>query len=101
MIDIKNPKPSMLWVFTDEHPDSINDGWMITNPTDPNNWVDLPASYHNGSGVFGYADGHTEIKRWLEASTCVPVRMTSFNGFPSVASRDVKWMIERSSAHPH
>ena len=25
--------PSQLWVFVDEHPDSINDGWNIMNPT--------------------------------------------------------------------
>jgi len=29
MTDIVEPSPSMLWVFVDEHPDSINDGWMI------------------------------------------------------------------------
>src|SRR5439155_20243409 len=25
--DIINPPPTKLWVFVDEHPDSINDGW--------------------------------------------------------------------------
>ena len=25
--DIRRPPPSNLWVFVDEHPDSINDGW--------------------------------------------------------------------------
>ena len=49
------PNPSQLWVFNDEHPDSINDGWEIINPTDLNNWTDwhLPASYHNGACGFG------------------------------------------------
>src|ERR1041385_1430706 len=98
MSDIKNPPPSKLWVFVDEHPDSINDGWTITGVEDPNNWTDLPASYHNGSCGFSFADGHAEIHRWLEASTKVPVKMSQYNGFPAPGSRDIPWMIEHSSA---
>jgi prepilin-type N-terminal cleavage/methylation domain-containing protein/prepilin-type processing-associated H-X9-DG protein len=98
MSDIKNPPPTKLWVFVDEHPDSINDGWTITGVTDPNNWTDLPASYHNGACGFGFADGHAEIKKWLEGSTKVRVTMGQYNGFPAPRSRDIQWMIERSSA---
>jgi prepilin-type N-terminal cleavage/methylation domain-containing protein/prepilin-type processing-associated H-X9-DG protein len=98
MTDIKNPPPTKLWVFVDEHPDSINDGWTITNVEDPNNWTDLPASYHNEACGFGFADGHAEIKRWLEKSTCAPVTKRQFNGWAAPKSRDVQWIIERSSA---
>jgi prepilin-type N-terminal cleavage/methylation domain-containing protein/prepilin-type processing-associated H-X9-DG protein len=99
MTDIKNPFPSKLWVFVDEHPNSINDGWTIMNVTDPNNWTDLPASYHNGACGFGFADGHAEIKKWLEQSTKVPVNPNvQYNGFPARNSRDIQWIIERSSA---
>ena len=98
MTDIKDPPLSKLWVFVDEHPDSINDGWTIMNPTDLNNWTDLPASYHNGACGFGFADGHAEIKRWLEKSSSVPVKMDQYNGFPAPNSRDIKWVIERSTA---
>ena len=96
--DIKAPSPSMLWVFVDEHPDSINDGWTIMNVTDPNNWVDLPASYHNGACGFGFADGHGEIKKWVETTTRQPVKQMQFNGFPAPRSRDIQWIIQRSSA---
>jgi prepilin-type N-terminal cleavage/methylation domain-containing protein/prepilin-type processing-associated H-X9-DG protein len=98
MADIRYPNPSKLWVFVDEHPDSINDGWTIMNVTDPNNWTDLPASYHNGACGFGFADGHGEIKKWQEASTKVKVRMGQYNGFPAPKSRDIQWIVERSSA---
>ena len=98
MADIKAPPPSMLWVFVDEHPDSINDGWTIMNVTDPNNWVDLPASYHNGACGFGFADGHAEIKKWVESSTVVRVKMGQYNGFSAPHSRDIAWINERSSA---
>ncbi len=99
MTDIINPAPANLWVFVDEHPDSINDAWTIMDVTNPNQWVDLPASYHNGACGFGFADGHAEIKKWLEASTRVPVNQRQYNGFVAASgSRDTKWIIERSSA---
>ena len=98
MTDIKFPTPAGLWVFVDEHPDSINDGWTIMNPTDLNSWVDLPASYHNGACGFGFADGHSEIKKWLEGSTKVRVTQRQFNGFSAPKSRDVKWIVDRSTA---
>jgi prepilin-type processing-associated H-X9-DG protein len=99
MTDIQHPAPANLWVFNDEHPDSINDGWEIMNPTDLNNWTDLPANYHNGACGFGFADGHAEIKRWLEQSTKVRVDPShQYNGFPAPNSRDIKWIVERSTA---
>jgi len=96
--EIKKPAPSMLWVFVDEQADSINDGWTIINVTDLNNWLDLPASYHNGACGFSFADGHAEIKTWLDATTKVPVKMQQVNGFPASGGRDLPWIIERSSA---
>ena len=98
MSDIKDPPPSKLWVFVDEHPDSINDGWTIMNVTDPNSWVDLPSSYHCGACGFGFADGHAEIKKWREKSTLVPVLKVGRNGFPAPNSQDIRWIAERSSA---
>lgn len=62
---------SSIYVFLDEHPDSINDGYFIAVPN-TNEWVDLPGSYHNGGGSFSFADGHTEIHRWKCASTIRP-----------------------------
>ena len=85
-------------MMVDEHPDSINDGWMITNVTDPNGWTDLPGSLHDGSCGFNFVDGHSEIKRWLEASTRLPVKQIDFSGMKCPGSRDVAWMIEHSSA---
>jgi prepilin-type N-terminal cleavage/methylation domain-containing protein/prepilin-type processing-associated H-X9-DG protein len=99
MTDIRFPAPVNLWVFNDEHPDSINDGWEIMNPTDLNNWVDLPASYHNGACGFGFADGHAEIKKWLEGSTRVPVNPNQqMNNYPAPNSRDIRWIVDRTTA---
>jgi prepilin-type N-terminal cleavage/methylation domain-containing protein/prepilin-type processing-associated H-X9-DG protein len=96
--DIVRPAPSNLWVFNDEHPDSINDGWEIENPTSTSAWGDLPASYHNKACGFTFADGHSEIHKWLENSTCPPVRY-NYTGWPtSPPYRDVNWMIQHSTA---
>jgi len=95
---IIKPSPANLWVFVDEHPDSINDGWMITNVADPNNWTDLPASYHGRACGLVFADGHSEIHKWKENSTIVRVKKIQYNAFPAPRSRDIHWMIEHSAA---
>ena len=47
--DMTAPSPANLIVFLDEHPDSINDGWWITEvgatlASNPGAWEDLPAN---------------------------------------------------------
>lgn len=66
MSDIQSP--SAIFTFLDEHPDSINDGYFL-NRIAQLEWIDLPASYHNGAASFVFADGHTESHRWLYART--------------------------------
>ena len=67
------PQPAMTWTTIDEHPDSINDGYFINNPT-ASNWQDIPASYHNAACGFSFADGHAEIHKWRSATSVIPVR---------------------------
>jgi prepilin-type N-terminal cleavage/methylation domain-containing protein/prepilin-type processing-associated H-X9-DG protein len=62
--------PSSIFVFLDEHPDSINDGYFLITENDT--WDDLPASYHNGAGSFSFADGHAVIHRWQDSTTVQP-----------------------------
>jgi prepilin-type processing-associated H-X9-DG protein len=70
------PDPSSIFVFLDEHPDSINDGYFLvtydSDYRDGQNWDDLPASYHNGGGSFSFADGHTVIHHWQCPATDQP-----------------------------
>ncbi|HEX3799698.1 MAG TPA: type II secretion system protein [Verrucomicrobiae bacterium] len=78
MSDVRNP--SLTWVFNDEHPDSINDGFQCTPDADAetNVWGDLPASYHNGAAGYAFADGHAEVHKWVNtANTDQPVRQSS------------------------
>jgi len=103
MTDIIRPNPSDLFVFVDEHPDSINDGWLIANVDSTTVWEDLPASYHNRSCGFSFADGHAEIHRWQEGSTCAPVlkplsSVTSYALRPGETGKDIQWMFAHATA---
>ncbi len=64
---ILHPGPANCWVFIDENPISINDGSFICEP-DVQDWIDCPASYHNGAGGMAFADGHAEIHLWRDAT---------------------------------
>ncbi len=96
--DIVKPVPSELFVFVDEHPDSINDGWLITNITDPNTWEDLPASYHGQACGFGFADGHAAIHKWHDGGSWPAVQKKQYNGFSAPGSKDLQWMFQHCSA---
>jgi prepilin-type N-terminal cleavage/methylation domain-containing protein/prepilin-type processing-associated H-X9-DG protein len=107
-IDMVDPGPSGTWVFLDEREDSINDGYfvvdMIGYPDKPGSWriVDYPASYHNNAGGFSFADGHSEIKKWHDGRTTLPLRkndldLTSNRTKYGANNKDVNWMQERST----
>jgi prepilin-type N-terminal cleavage/methylation domain-containing protein/prepilin-type processing-associated H-X9-DG protein len=95
--DMNNPKPSDLWVFVDEHPDSINDGWLIISWEMANVWSDLPASSHNGACGFGFADGHAEIHKWREGATCMSVRKQDYKATVRAGSVDFPWALQHTS----
>lgn len=63
--DLVTPGAANLWLFIDENPVSINDGSFIESP-DINQWVDCPASYHNGAGGLAFCDGHAQIHKWTD-----------------------------------
>jgi len=93
------PHPSQIFVFLDEHPDSINDGYFI-NDAYKWEWIDLPASYHNGAASFSFADGHSETHRWHLASTKRPAKPDGAPlpiKLPKSEWGDFDWLLERTS----
>ncbi len=75
--DLVNPGPSMTHVFIDEREDSINDSLFYTGMGRRGREayiVDYPASYHNRAGGLSFADGHAEVKKWLDGRTTPPLR---------------------------
>lgn len=102
--DMNNPGPSRTFVFLDEREDSINDGYFVVDmagyPNEPNRWkiVDYPASYHNGAGGLSFADGHSEIRRWVDPRTVPPLSRNDIPlDQPSPGNQDVLWMQQRST----
>jgi len=96
-------RPSDIFVFLDEHPDSINDGWFVfcsaADPSERSQWSDLPASYHNGAGGFSFADGHSEIKKWQAGSTKRPIKGNA-GDFPIPVgpdTRDITWVADHTT----
>jgi prepilin-type N-terminal cleavage/methylation domain-containing protein len=92
------PSPAKTWLVLDEHPDSINDGYFINNAT-ATAWQDIPASYHNGACGFSFSDGHSEIKKWLSASSkysSVLYRYPATKSFDAAGKQDFAWYLSRS-----
>ena len=101
--DLVDPSPSQCYVMLDEHPDSINAGGfansMVESPGSAR-IVDFPASYHNGAAGISFADGHAEIKKWLDPRTRPPARydgqLTLNVGSPN--NQDMIWLSDRTSS---
>src|SRR5581483_3571787 len=97
--DCNAPGPSLTWVILDECPDSLNDDFFSVLMQTGAKWTDVPASTHNGAGGFSFADGHAEIKKWLDANTMAPVQRVNpcpDNGKNS--PNDIVWLQQRSSS---
>ncbi|HEV2207544.1 MAG TPA: prepilin-type N-terminal cleavage/methylation domain-containing protein [Verrucomicrobiae bacterium] len=102
--------PAGLFVTCDEHPDSINDGFLQTDPHtliaqwNPPHWNDLPATYHDGAGGFAFADGHAEIHKFRSSvCTILPVRFAPYQAVPfssdptGAGAADALWVAARAS----
>jgi prepilin-type N-terminal cleavage/methylation domain-containing protein len=105
--DMVNPGPDQTFVILDEREDRINNGFFVVDmkgfsPRQPAmlSMVDMPASYHVGAGGLTFADGHAEIKRWLDPRTKPPIQKGKDLDLtePSPNNPDVLWLQERSTA---
>jgi prepilin-type N-terminal cleavage/methylation domain-containing protein/prepilin-type processing-associated H-X9-DG protein len=71
-----SPGPAKTFVFLDEREDCVNWGNFMTqmdgypnNPGAYNYNEDIPGMYHNRGCGFSFADGHSEMKKWLDGRT--------------------------------
>lgn len=93
-------QPANRFVFLDEHPDTLNDGFFV-NTLSGNSWGNLPGSFHNGAGNFSFADGHTESHRWAvggpSGTVRPPIKGGAGGGFAAVPSTDFDWIRDHTS----
>jgi prepilin-type N-terminal cleavage/methylation domain-containing protein/prepilin-type processing-associated H-X9-DG protein len=100
--DLGTPGPANVYVLLDEHPDSINAGGfantMVERPASAT-IVDFPASYHNGAAGINFADGHSEIRKWVDARTKPPAKYNNSLqlNVPSPNNLDMVWLSERTT----
>lgn len=101
--DMHMPGPSQTFALLDERQDSINDTFFCV---EMNSYIrhssdvlpDVPASYHNGACGFGFADGHSEIHKWLDPRTSPPISQSGkVNGITCPNSADVLWLQDHST----
>jgi len=101
-------KPSQVFLFLDMREDSVN--WsnflqfmMGYDPYDPGQWSlgDMPGMYHNRAAGFSFADGHSEIKKWIDPRTTPPLLPApQIINVPASAAQnnpDVYWLMDHST----
>jgi prepilin-type N-terminal cleavage/methylation domain-containing protein/prepilin-type processing-associated H-X9-DG protein len=100
--DVVTPSPAQVWVYLDEHPDSINDGGFAVSMTSGRSlkWVDFPGSYHNGACGIAFLDGHAEIKKWIDSRT---KQKETYTGNMALnvtqpGNPDIVWLQDRTTA---
>jgi len=91
------PDPSGIFVYLDEHPDTINDGFFVNRLND-DEWGNLPGSYHSRGANLSFADGHTERRKWVVDDTVRPPHPGAVGGIiPAAPPADFDWLKLRTS----
>jgi prepilin-type N-terminal cleavage/methylation domain-containing protein/prepilin-type processing-associated H-X9-DG protein len=99
---LTQPGPSRVYVFVDEHMNTINDSHFLPFRDlrrFDGRWLSMPTGRHGNAAGIAYADGHAEIHRWLdsdvtqEKAEISPPNVCSIFGPPG--ARDFAWFTNR------
>lgn len=96
--DMINPAPAKTFFVLDEREDSINDSFFMLDMA-RESLADYPASYHSGGAGLAFADGHTEIKKWIDPRTNPPLVRGKEppRNVPAPGNPDLKWLRDRAT----
>jgi prepilin-type processing-associated H-X9-DG protein len=81
---------SECFVYLDENPLSLNDGWFLYFGNG-NTINDKPAINHGRSSSFSFADGHAEFQQWRDVFLNPGLTPGSSGG------ADTRWLAERGT----
>jgi prepilin-type processing-associated H-X9-DG protein len=101
--ELTSPSPADMWVLVDENVDGINDGCFaveMPSSTFATQWIDEPAKAHGNSCGFAFADGHSEIHKWLRPDAIHSVDYTPLSqGAKGIVlnNPDVIWVAKHTS----
>jgi prepilin-type N-terminal cleavage/methylation domain-containing protein/prepilin-type processing-associated H-X9-DG protein len=95
LADVRVMSPGDLMVFADVNPGSIC--WPLFGVDMAQGGSEIffmyPSALHTKGGVFSFADGHAEGKKWLDARTYKPGNIMYHNhDQPSPNNPDIAWM---------
>ncbi len=100
--DMVDPGPTRTFIFLDMREDSIDIGNFATDmrgwPDKPQQtgFFDYPAGYHNRAGGLSFADGHSQIRRWIDPRTTPGLVRDGLipDYLPSPRNKDIVWLQE-------
>ncbi len=98
------PNPSSAWVFVEENPASIDDGYFAIDPSAPTLWYNSPAVLHGAASCLAFADGHSETHTWKDHNMMHDVNPQNPPGCNVPAQPgcpDLPWFISISTAPLH
>jgi prepilin-type N-terminal cleavage/methylation domain-containing protein/prepilin-type processing-associated H-X9-DG protein len=103
--DFNYPGPSQIFVFLDMREDSIDMGNFATRmqgypgQASQYGFWDLPGFYHSRACSFSFADGHSEIRKWLDGRTTPAVVQGGMvpDQFDSPNNMDVAWLQDHTT----
>ena len=109
MSDMHSPGPSDCWVIMDENPNSNDDATFYVNPADANgtgtSFTELPGSLHGNACGIVFADGHSEVHKWLGGITTQPfdsgrtsyLQAVNVSG-DAASQNDLTWLAQHTPA---
>ena len=104
--DFNSVSPSRIFTFIDEHEDTIQCSAYYVgmgNSLDGGQsslWnFSIPSSRHGNAGSLAFADGHVEMRRWVDSKTALPVKRDYIQwiGDVTLPNRDAAWLAERAT----
>jgi prepilin-type N-terminal cleavage/methylation domain-containing protein/prepilin-type processing-associated H-X9-DG protein len=98
--DLSRESTADRFVFADVNPASIcTPGFGVSMPSDV--ITHYPSSLHRGSGTVSFADGHVEVRKWIDARTRKSVQegSSSYLGHDDTSpnNADLRWLRDRTT----
>jgi len=97
--ELNADSPVNRFLFIDVNPASIcTPAFGLDMTTDK--FIHVPSSFHRGSGVLSFADGHVEAHKWLDGRTRknnLPGGTFIIHNETSTGNQDLKWLRARAT----